>query len=65
MFNKLFNSSNIPKINLLVTTSGLLCQIFVLNPCQVKISNQINNLEKKINSLEKNNHLILNKIYLQ
>jgi hypothetical protein len=53
MFNKVFNSSNIPKLNLLVTTSGLLCQIFVLNPHQVKISNQINNLEKKINNLEK------------
>ena len=50
MFNKIFNSTTIPKINLLVTSTGLSFQVFILNPWHSKISNQITNLENAVSS---------------
>ncbi len=49
MFNKIFNSQNLVKINFLIGFSSFSFQIFILNPKQNQISKQIVNLEKKLN----------------
>ena len=47
MFNKILNSSNIPKLNLLVAITGLSFQVFILNPWHSKINNQLEQLQNK------------------
>ncbi len=52
MFNKLFTTNSIPKINLFIGSVALFFQTSVLFPWHNDISKQINKLESEILSLK-------------